>query len=258
MTDVNELIKMKIVCIGGRETSAIKGIALKGLEALDIIDIDSSVQSNRESIIDSLSDTDLIFIVTAMDSATDTSVAGLVAECSRDIGALTIGVVVESHAFNLLEWKNHSGIEKLTRLVDITMVITKEQLCSLVKSIYGLITKPELINIDFSNIRSVLRDSGYALMGSATVCGENLIAIALQTVLDSQPLQASFHKARRVLISITSAEKNLEITEVLSATSNVQEMLHQDANMIFGTSFDETMSESVRVTVIATDFDYKK
>ena len=257
MPSLDEFVKMKMVCVDNRENDVINDASFKKFEHLDLINVGSDVRDNSESLVDALHGSDLVFIVANSDSITDVSTITMIAECCRDVGALTIGVITKPQAFNLFEWGKKSGldIENLTQKVDTILAIPDEQLFSLVKSIYGLVSMPGVVNLDFADLRLILRDSGHALMGSAASSGENAIENACRAVLDSQPFKANFSKARRVLLNIAISNNNLEITEIFSAVGIVQEALHEDANMVFGATLDETMIESVGVTVIATDFD---
>ena len=256
MTDFEEFVKMKMVCVGNRENDVINDAAFKKFEHLDLINVGSDVRDNSESLVDALHGSDLVFIVANSDSITDVSAITMIAECCRDVGALTIGVIMKSHAFDLLELVKETGvdIEKLTQSVDTIMAIPVEQLFPLVKSIYDLVSMPSLVNLDFADLRLILRDSGHSLMGNATSSGENAIENACRAVFSSQPFKDDFSKARRILLNIASSNDNLEITEIFSAVGIIQEVLHEDANMVFGAILDETMLENVSVTVIATGF----
>ena len=236
-----------------------------------------AAQENEEIIQDYLAGSDMIFITAGMGGGTGTGGAPVVARLAREAGALTVGVVTKPFIFEGKKRMRQSeeGIEHLKQNVDTLIVIPNQRLLSIaaktttmleafhraddvllqaVRGISDLIITPGLINLDFADIRTVMAEMGLALMGAASAAGENRAIEAAQKAISSPLLEdISIQGARGVLINITGGP-DLCLHEVNEAASMIQEEAHEDANIIFGSVIDETMTDEIRITVIATGF----
>ena len=236
-----------------------------------------AAQENEEIIQEYLAGSDMIFITAGMGGGTGTGGAPVVARLAREAGALTVGVVTKPFIFEGKKRMRQAeeGIENLKQNVDTLIVIPNQRLLSIaaktttmleafhraddvllqaVRGISDLIITPGLINLDFADIRTVMAEMGLALMGAASAAGENRAIEAAQKAISSPLLEdISIQGARGVLINITGGT-DLCLHEVNEAASMIQEEAHEDANIIFGSVIDETMTDEIRITVIATGF----
>ena len=236
-----------------------------------------AAQENEEIIQDYIAGSDMIFITAGMGGGTGTGGAPVVARLAREAGALTVGVVTKPFIFEGKKRMRQAeeGIENLKQNVDTLIVIPNQRLLSIaaktttmleafhraddvllqaVRGISDLIITPGLINLDFADIRTVMAEMGLALMGAASAVGENRAIEAAQKAISSPLLEdISIQGARGVLINITGGP-DLCLHEVNEAASMIQEEAHEDANIIFGSVIDETMTDEIRITVIATGF----
>src|SRR6266545_5244860 len=203
--------------------------------------------------------------------------APVIARVARDVGALTVGVVTKPFIFEGKKRMRQAeeGIEELKQSVDTLIVIPNQRLLSIaaktttmleafhkaddvllqaVRGISDLIITPGLINLDFADVRTVMAEMGLALMGAAAATGENRAIEAAQRAISSPLLEdISIQGARGVLINITGGP-DLCLHEVNEAASMIQEEAHDDANIIFGAVIDESLTDEIRITVIATGF----
>ena len=232
---------------------------------------------DQEQIREYLEGSDMIFITAGMGGGTGTGGAPVLARVARDVGALTVGVVTKPFIFEGKKRMHQAeeGIEELKASVDTLIVIPNQRLLSIaaktttmleafhkaddvllqaVRGISDLIITPGLINLDFADVRTVMAEMGLALMGAAAASGENRAIEAAQKAISSPLLEdISIQGARGVLINITGGP-DLCLHEVNEAASMIQEEAHDDANIIFGAVIDETMTDEIRITVIATGF----
>jgi cell division protein FtsZ len=232
---------------------------------------------DEEILKEYLAGSDMIFITAGMGGGTGTGGAPVVARLAREAGALTVGVVTKPFLFEGKKRMRQAeqGIEYLKENVDTLIVIPNQRLLSIaaktttmldafhraddvllqaVRGISDLIVTPGLINLDFADIRTVMAEMGLALMGAASASGENRAIEAAQKAISSPLLEdISIQGARGVLINITGGP-DLCLHEVNEAASMIQEEAHDDANIIFGSVIDESMTDEIRITVIATGF----
>jgi cell division protein FtsZ len=232
---------------------------------------------DEEILKEYLAGSDMIFITAGMGGGTGTGGAPVVARLAREAGALTVGVVTKPFLFEGKKRMRQAeqGIEYLKENVDTLIVIPNQRLLSIaaktttmldafhraddvllqaVRGISDLIITPGLINLDFADIRTVMAEMGLALMGAASASGENRAIEAAQKAISSPLLEdISIQGARGVLINITGGP-DLCLHEVNEAASMIQEEAHDDANIIFGSVIDESMTDEIRITVIATGF----
>ena len=232
---------------------------------------------DQETIKEYLAGSDMIFITAGMGGGTGTGGAPVIARVAREVGALTVGVVTKPFIFEGKKRMRQAeeGIAELKSSVDTLIVIPNQRLLSIaaktttmleafhkadevllqaVRGISDLIITPGLINLDFADVRTVMAEMGLALMGASTATGENRAIEAAQRAISSPLLEdISIQGARGVLINITGGP-DLCLHEVNEAASMIQEEAHDDANIIFGAVIDETMTDEIRITVIATGF----
>ena len=237
---------------------------------------EAAAQESREDIIKALEGADMVFVTAGMGGGTGTGAAPVVAECAKEVGALTVGVVTKPFAF---EGKRRraaaeKGIEFLTQKVDTIIVIPNDKLlqvvdkkCSLsdafgkaddvlrqgIKGISDLIQIPGLINLDFADVKTIMTEQGEALMGIGVATGENRAADAAKMAINSPLLETSIDGAKGILLNI-SGSANLSLFEINEAAEIISDAANPDANIIFGSVIDESLGDSVQVTVVATGF----
>ena len=237
---------------------------------------EEAAQESREEIIKALEGADMVFVTAGMGGGTGTGAAPVVAECAKEVGALTVGVVTKPFAF---EGKRRraaaeKGIEFLTQKVDTIIVIPNDKLlqvvdkkCSLsdafrtaddvlrqgIKGISDLIQVPGLINLDFADVKTIMTEQGEALMGIGIGEGENRAADAAKMAINSPLLETSIDGAKGILLNI-SGSANLSLFEINEAAEIISDAADPDANIIFGSVIDESLGDSVQVTVVATGF----
>jgi cell division protein FtsZ len=236
-----------------------------------------AVEEDREEIAQSLSGCDMVFITAGMGGGTGTGGAPLVANIAKSIGALVVGIVTKPFSS---EGKKRSlqadnGIEELRKNVDTLIVIPNQKLLDLIdrrtpileafeianqvlhnatRGISEVITVPGYINVDFADVRTIMKEMGDALMGTGISSGENRATEASNMAISSPLLEGvSIAGAQGILINITGGP-SLSLTEVDEATKIIHEAAGEEANVILGTVIDENMSEEMMVTVIATGF----
>lgn len=236
-----------------------------------------SAEDHADEIEEALAGADMVFVTAGEGGGTGTGAAPVVARISKSVGALTIGVVTRPFSF---EGKRRSaqadaGIEALREEVDTLIVVPNDRLLEItdpgismieafaaadqvllagVQGITDLITTPGLINLDFADVKSVMQGAGSALMGIGSARGADRAIKAAELAVSSPLLEASIEGAHGVLLSIQGSS-NLALHEIHEASSLVQEVVHAEANIIFGTVIDDTLGDEVRVTVIAAGFD---
>ena len=238
-----------------------------------------AAEESREAIERVVKGADMVFVTAGMGGGTGTGAAPIIAECAREAGALTVGIVTKPFTF---EGKHRagqaeSGVEALRAKVDTLIVIPNDRLLQIVErrtsmieafriaddvlrqgvqSISDLVAIPGFINLDFADVRMVMQDTGSALMGVGVASGEGKATEAAKAAISSPLLETSIEGARGLLLNITGGE-DLTLFEVEEAARIVTEAADEDANIIFGSAVDEEMKDEVRVTVIATGFGEK-
>ena len=220
---------------------------------------------------------DMVFVTAGMGGGTGTGAAPVIAQLAREAGALTVGVVTKPFAFEGRQRmrRAEAGLQSLTEHVDTLITIPNEKLMALadddltfvqafrkadevlyqaVKGISDLITLNGLINVDFADVRTVMNGMGRALMGTGCAKGEGRARLAAEQAIHSPLLEeVSVEGATGVLINIVGGPE-MKMKEIQEAASLIQEQAHEDANVIFGASIDESMADALKVTVIATGF----
>ncbi len=233
---------------------------------------------DREQIEELLAGSDMVFVTAGMGGGTGTGAAPVIAEIARSIGALTVGVVTKPFFFegNRRRRQAEEGIAALKQAVDTLITIPNQRLISItdpqtslleafkkadevllnaVRGISDLITIDGHINVDFADVKTIMRDQGMALMGTGSASGEKRAIEAAHQAVSSPLLEdVSIDGATGILINITGGS-NLTLHEVSAAATLIQEAAHEDANIIFGSVVAENMRDDVVITVIATGFD---
>ena len=238
---------------------------------------ESAAQAATEQLRESLDGADMVFITAGEGGGTGTGGAPVIAEISRDLGALTIAVVTRPFRFEGRKraLQAEQGIQRLKEKVDTQIVIPNDRLLTevsedtsllnafqmaddvLLQGVQGitdLITTPGLINTDFADVRAVLSDAGAALMGVGESSGEDRAASAARKAIASPLLESSIEGARGLLLTI-AGNSEMGLLEVTQAAEVIGGVTHEEANVIFGTVIDETLGETMRVTVIGAGFD---
>ena len=236
-----------------------------------------AAEESRAQIAKALEDTDMVFIAAGMGGGTGTGGAPIVAEIAREAGILTVGVVTKPFKFEGMRRMKaaDAGIEELRSKVDSLVIIPNERLKfatdqkitfsnafeiaddvlrQAVQSISDLIRDTGFINLDFADVTAIMQNAGLAHMGVGRAAGKNKAEEAARMAISSPLLETSIEGAHGVLINVTGS-LDIGLDEVEQAASLVQDAVHPDALTIFGATFDETMDDEIRVTVIATGFD---
>ncbi len=308
-----QLAKIKVIGVGGGGSNAVNRMIDFGLQGVEFIAVNTDAQAllkskapkrmqigekltrglgagakpeigqkaaeeSRDDIVEALRGADMVFVTAGMGGGTGTGAAPVVAECAREIGALTVGVVTRPFSFEGMTRRRNadSGIENLKKHVDTIITIPNDRLMQVVdkktpiteaftiaddvlrqgvKGISDLIAIPGLINLDFADVKNIMSNSGSALMGIGEATGENAAVEAAKIAIKSPLLETSIDGARGVLLNVTGTEENLSMYEVTEASSAIRQVVDDQANIIWGAAIDDTLGDTVRVTVIATGFD---
>ncbi len=232
---------------------------------------------HKEEITKALEGADMIFITAGMGKGTGTGAAPVVAQIARDLGILTIAFVTKP-----FKWEGkkkmaqaEAGIEKLKKYVDAILVVPNDKLLQFVERTCGLreafyvtdevlyrgiqgisdiITVPGIINVDFADVRKIVKDSGTALMGIGRATGEGRAVKAAEIAINSQLLEASINGASGIIVNITGSS-NMGIHEINDAANLIRNVVKEDANFIIGTAKNEELQNAIQITVIATGFE---
>ena len=236
-----------------------------------------AAEESRAQIAKALEDTDMVFIAAGMGGGTGTGGAPIVAEIAKEMGILTVGVVTKPFGFEGPRRMRaaESGINELKEKVDSLVIIPNERLKyatdqkitfanafgiaddvlrQAVQSISDLIRNTGFINLDFADVTAIMKNAGMAHMGVGRAAGKGKAEEAAKLAISSPLLETSIEGAKGILINITGS-MDIGLEEVEQAASLVQQAVHPDALTIFGATFDETMDDEIRVTVIATGFE---
>jgi cell division protein FtsZ len=236
----------------------------------------AAAQESRDELKEALKGADMIFVTAGEGGGTGTGAAPILAELGRELSALTVGVVTRPFGFEGRKRSQQAeqGIENLRDRVDTLIVIENDRLLQVVEKktsvveafrmaddvlrqgvqgITDLITVPGLVNLDFADVRTIMRDAGSALMGIGIASGENRAAEAARAAVSSPLLEASIEGATGILLNITGGPE-IGLFEVNEAAEVVTSAADQNANIIFGAVIDDALADEVRVTVIATGF----
>jgi cell division protein FtsZ len=305
--------KLKVVGIGGGGCNAINNMVDGNLQGVEFIAVNTDTQSlamnkapvkiqigtkltrglgaganpevgkqaaleDVEQIAEQLKGADMVFITCGLGGGTGTGASGVIAEISKELGALTVAVVTKPFAFEgrLRMLQADEGFENLRSRVDTLIAIPNQRLLSVsgkhmtirdaflradevllyaVRSISDLIISSGHVNVDFADVKTVMAEKGMAIMGVGMASGEKRAMDAAQKAISSPLLEdISIHGARGVLINVTGSS-SMTLHEVHEASTLIQEQAHEDARVIWGLVLDDAMEDTVRITVIATGFD---
>jgi len=237
---------------------------------------EQAAKESKEDIEAVLQGADMVFITAGMGGGTGTGAAPVVAKIAKDLGALTIGVVTKPFRFEgpVRNRQADEGLKRLREQVDALIVIPNDKLLQVVQrmtsmldafriaddvlrqgvqGIADLITVPGLINLDFADVKTIMLNSGSAMMGIGRASGENRAVEAANQAIASPLLEETIHGATGVILNITGGE-DLSLHEVHNAADVIYGAVDPDANILFGSVIDENMKDSIMVTVIATGF----
>lgn len=237
---------------------------------------EAAAEESKEQIVEILKGTDLLFIASGMGGGTGTGAASVIARIARELGILTIAVVTKPFSFEgrVRNDNANKGIVNLKKYVDTLVVIPNDKLLQFLPAqtgmleafkvaddmlkqgivgIVDLIATPSLINLDFADINTVMRNQGLAHMGIGRAKGENRIIEAVRQAVSSPLLETTIEGARSVILNVTSG-KDITLNEVSEAAELIRGIIDDSANIIFGTTVAMDMVDEVKITVIATGF----
>ncbi|MCF6095885.1 cell division protein FtsZ [Thermovorax subterraneus] len=312
---MEQFANIKVIGIGGGGNNAVNRMIEAGLKGVEFIAVNTDAQAlflskadkkiqigekltkglgaganpeigkkaaeeSRTEIEEALKGADMIFITAGMGGGTGTGAAPVVAEISKNLGILTVGVVTKPFSFEGKKRMAHAemGIANLKNCVDTLITIPNDRLLTIaekktsiieafriaddvlrqgVQGISDLIAVPGLINLDFADVRTIMMDTGLAHMGIGRGSGENRAIEAAKQAVSSPLLETSIEGAKGVLLNITGSS-NLGLLEVNEAAEFIASAADPDANIIFGAVIDEKLQDEIRITVIATGFEQKE
>lgn len=239
-----------------------------------------AAEESEEAITEALEGADMVFVTAGMGGGTGNGAAPIVAKIAKESGALTVGVVTRPFSFEGPRRARFAaeGVAAMKENVDTLIIIANNRLLEIVdkktpmmeafqeadnvlrqgvQGISDLITSPGYVNLDFADVKTVMKDQGSALMGIGSANGENRTEDATKKAISSPLLEVSIDGAEQVLLNITGGP-DLSLFEAQAASQIVSDAATSDVNIIFGTSIDEELGDEVRVTVIATGIDKKR
>ncbi len=241
---------------------------------------EKSAEESREEIAQAIKGTDLVFVTAGMGGGTGTGAIPVIAQIAKEMDILTVAVVTKPFTFEGRKRKLNAdiGLEKLTESVDTLITIPNDRLLQIsdkktsiidafkmaddilrqgVQSISDLIAVPGLVNLDLSDVKTIMKSSGIAHMGIGRASGDNRAEKAVKTAIESPLLETSITGATRVLINISGGPE-LGLNEVYEASEHIYKMVDPEANIIWGAGINESLGDDVAITVIATGFDQVK
>ncbi len=270
--------KMVLINSGAQQKIPIGEKVTKGQGAGANPDVGSrAAEESLDEITAALEGADMVFVTAGMGGGTGTGAAPVIAKIAKDMGILTVAIVTKPFGF---EGKRRmiqaeEGIEKLGEIVDSLIVIPNERLKQVsdtritlanafevaddvlrrgVASVVELINGLGIINLDFADVTAIMHDAGYAHMGVGSAKGKDKAEAAARAAISSPLLETSITGARGIIINVT-ASPDIGLEEIDAASTMITEEAHPDANVIWGASFDNTLEDEMRITVIATGFD---
>src|SRR5690625_4233265 len=311
-TDLDHLATIKVIGVGGGGNNAVNRMIEHGVEGVEFIAVNTDAQAlnlskaevklqiggkltrglgaganpevgkkaaeeSKEQLEDALQGADMIFVTAGMGGGTGTGAAPVIAQVSKDLGALTVGVVTRPFSFEGRRRSTQAiaGIDSLKSSVDTLIVIPNDRLLEIVdkntpmleafreadnalrqgvQGISDLIAKPGLLNVEFADVKTIMSDKGSALMGIGVATGENRAVEAAEKAISSPLIETCVDVAQGILMNI-SGGPSLSLFEVQEAADLVTAAASEEVNVIFGNVINENLKEEVIVTVIATGFD---
>lgn len=237
-----------------------------------------AAEESEEAIKEALDGADMVFVATGMGGGTGTGAAPVVARLAQEMGILTVGIVTKPFLFEGKKRMDQAeaGIEKLKEYVDSLIIIPNERLKEIgekitlmnafqvadevlqhgVQSIVELINEPQYINLDFADVTTIMKDAGYAHMGIGIATGKDKASEAAKAAITSPLLETTITGAKGILISIT-ASPDIGLDDINIASELISSEAAEDANVIFGAAFDESLEDTMKVSIIATGFQNK-
>ncbi len=311
--EIEKFAKIKVVGVGGGGGNALKSmIDLQNIQGVEFVAVNTDAQAlasspapikiqigeqltkglgsggvpevgqhaaeeSQEKLHEYLGDSDMVFITAGMGGGTGTGAAPVIAQISKNLGALTVGVVTKPFNFEGAKRRVNAeeGIANLRDAVDTLISIPNQRILDIVdrktsmleafkvadsvlgqgvQGISDLVVMPGLINVDFADVRSIMTDAGSALMGIGRGAGEDRAITAAKAAIESPLLEVSIQGAKGVLFNVTGGA-DLAMAEVDAAAQIIAAAADPDANIIFGATIDENLTDSMKITVIATGFD---
>ena len=310
-TEFEENTQIKVIGVGGGGGNAINRMVTEGVQGVEFVAINTDRQAlesskathkiaigdkvtggrgagarpemglkaaeeSRDFIVDTLADTNMVFITAGMGGGTGTGAAPAIAQIAKERGILTVGIVTKPFQFEGRKrmQQAEAGIAELAQHVDSLIIIPNERLKLVteqkitfqnafaiaddvlrqgVKSISDLIKVTGFINLDFADISAIMKDAGHAHMGVGRAKGKEKATTAANMAISSPLLETTIQGAKGIIISIT-ATQDITLEEVEDASTIVSSAADPDANIIFGVTFDDTLEDELIVTVIATGF----
>ena len=260
----------------GSATRSRKGLGAGGDASIG----QRAAEEDGDKIAEALEGSDMVFITAGLGGGTGSGAAPIVAELAKAAGALTIGVVTKPFTFEGAKRKitAEKSAEELKAKVDTLITIPNDRLRDVVQKntsildafrvvddvlrqgvqgISDIITVPGLINLDFADVRAIMKDAGSALMGIGRASGENRAVEAARQAISSPLLEVNINGAQGILFNVTGSS-SLSLYEVTEAAEEIRAAADPEANIIFGTSFNERLGDEVQITVIATGFDGRR
>ena len=238
-----------------------------------------AAEESREEIKSKLQDADMVFITAGMGGGTGTGAAPVVADVAKELGALTVGVVTKPFSFEGRKRAQQAemGITDLKEKVDAIITIPNDKILQMidkktsmaeafsyadeilrqgVQGISEMISKSNFINVDFADVKTITKNAGTTMMGIGVAEGENKAVEAAHAAISSKLLESSIDGAKGILFNITGGS-NLSMMDINEASDYIYSVADPDANIIMGAGYDESLGESIRITVVATGFDGK-
>ncbi len=309
---VESFARIKVVGVGGGGCNAVNRMIAEGIQGVEFVAINTDAQAllmskaptkvrigdkltrglgaggnpeigrksaeeTADELYNVLKGADMVFVTAGLGGGTGTGAAPIVAQISKEVGALTIGVVTRPFTFEggRRMQSAESGMEMLKEHADTLIVIPNDRLLQIVdkkaslsdafrladdvlrqgiQGISELITVPGLINLDFADVKAIMSEGGAALMAVGNAEGEDRARVAAEQAISSQLLDITIDGARGVLFNVTGGP-SMTLFEVNQAAAIIRETAHPDVNMIFGSVIDPNMGDQIRITVIATGFE---
>jgi cell division protein FtsZ len=310
--NIESFAQIKVIGVGGGGSNAVNRMVAEGIRGVEFIAVNTDSQAllmsnapqririgdkltrglgcggdpnsgmkaaeeSRDDIYNVLQGADMVFITGGMGGGTGTGAAPVIAEISKEVGALTIGVVTRPFSFEGARRRTvaEEGMERFKEKVDTLIIIPNDRLLDIVdkkatiqtafrmadevlrqgiQGISELITVPGLINLDFADVKTIMSEGGAALMAVGRAKGDNRAAEAAQQAISSSLLDITIEGARGILFNVRGGT-DLGLLEVNEAAEIVRKAAHPDCNLIFGAVLDEDMHDEIQITVIATGFD---
>jgi len=236
----------------------------------------AAAEESKDILQDVIKGTDLLFITAGMGGGTGTGAAPVIAKMARDLKILTVAVVTEPFVFEGKKRMENTvkGLENLKKYVDTLIIIPNDKIRTIIdknttmtealrvaddvlkqgiRGLAELIVNPSLINLDFADVKTILKDKGVAHLGVGVAKGDNRIIEAVRVAVNSPLLETTIEGARGVILNVCGGN-DLTFAEVADAAELVRSVVHSSANIIFGARIDPNVHEEVEITVIATDF----